>query len=181
MFSGLQQPPLTSGEGLKSCLLRLKLPHGCISTKSKLWNASSADNATRNNLGIFKSVGMANNFKRKCKCGCGEVFETRRRDKFYLDKSHQVSNNNLVQYDRYRKLLPIQTMERQSYNLYLSVLGKEESVTCSGDFLRGKGIKLGLFNHYEIIDGRKESALFDIIIIPDRLRKDMYTIQKRKS
>ena len=98
-----------------------------------------------------------------------------------MDKSHQVSNNNQVQYDRYRKLLPIQTMERQSYNLYLSVLGNEESVTCSGDFLRGKGIKLGLFNHYEIIDGRKESALFDIIIIPDRLRKDMYTIQKRKS
>ena len=124
---------------------------------------------------------MAYNFKRICKCGCGEVFETRKRDKLYLDKSHQVSNNNQVQYDRYRKLLPIQTLERHSYNLYLSVLGKKESVTCSGDFLRGKGIQLGLLNHYEIIDGRKEPALFDIVIIPDRLRKDRYTIQKIKS
>lgn len=86
-----------------------------------------------------------------------------------------------MQYDRYRKLLPIQTMERQSYNLYLSVLGNEESVTCSGDFLRGKGVELGLLNHYATIDGRQEPALFDIVIIPDRLRKDMYTIQKTKS
>lgn len=124
---------------------------------------------------------MPYNFKRICKCGCGEVFETRRMDKFYLDKSHQVSNNNQVQYDRFRKLLPIQTLERQTYNLYLSVLGKKESVTCSGDFLRGKGIKLGLLNHYETIDGLKVPALFDIIIIPDRHRKDMYTIQKIKS
>lgn len=119
--------------------------------------------------------------KRVCKCGCGEAFETRRKDKFHLDKSHQVRKNNQVQYDRYRKLLPIQALERKTYNLYLSLLGEKESVRHSRDFLLGKGIELGLLNHYEIIDGRKESALFDIIIIPDRLRKDMYIIQKIKS
>lgn len=124
---------------------------------------------------------MTHNLKRTCKCGCGEVFETRRKDKFYLKRSHQVRNNNQVQYDKYRKLLPIQTLERQTYNLYLSLLDNKESVTYSRDFLRGKGIDLGLLNHYTIIDGKKEPALFDIVIIPDKLRKDMYTIQKIKS
>lgn len=124
---------------------------------------------------------MANNFKRTCKCGCGEVFETRRKDKFYLDKSHQVSNNNQVQYDRYRKLLPIQTLERHTYNLYLSLLGEKESVKRSREFLRGKGIELGLLNHYTKINGREEHALFDIAIIPDRDDQNMITIQKIKS
>jgi len=180
MSSGLQQPPLTSGEGLKSFLQRLKSPHGCTSTKSKLWNASSADNAIRNNLGIFKSLAMSYSepITLECKCGCGEIFKTRNSVKKYVYPSHQKENNNIVQNAKYRALNKLEAKQRKTLEIYRKMMGNRTRIHRSREFLRGAGADLGILTHYTPYNGKQQPTLHDVMIINDPKDANYVYLQK---
>jgi hypothetical protein len=114
----------------------------------------------------------------ECRCGCGEFFSTRKTNKFYVDITHQKPNNNRNQYDKQRKLRPIQQMEKKTYEIYKKQLGRRMSVRLSREFLKGCGANLGLLNHFETINGKQEHALFDIAIIADRTDSNFLIIKK---
>jgi hypothetical protein len=117
---------------------------------------------------------MSKKYKRQCKC-CGVEFETNRSDKFYVNRSHQVKNNNRTQAKYKEKLHKITSPIYASYRILNKLLGSRERLRKSREYFMGAGAQLGYFTHTDVIDNQIEVILFDIAIIED----EKYVILKR--
>jgi hypothetical protein len=115
-----------------------------------------------------------------CKC-CGESFETSRSDKVYLNKRHQVKHNNQVQYEKIQRLNPLQLRERQTYLIYLRLLGDKEIASFTREFLRGAGADLSLLNRFTTVNGNNQMSLFDVLIIFNSENQQLITLKRQKS
>ncbi len=105
--------------------------------------------------------------KRKtCPC-CGVVFETTRKDKVYLDATHQKYHNNAVQNRKRDQQCRISKDHFDTFRIYQKLLGIEIEATYSKDFLKGKGANLTAFSGIDIIEGEQVEVLFGIAIIPN--------------
>ncbi len=119
---------------------------------------------------------MSKKYKRPCKC-CGVEFETNRSDKFYVDRSHQVKNNNRTQAKYKEKLKKITGPLYSVYRVFDKLLGSRESLRKSRDYLRGAGAKLGYFTHNEKIDNEIVPILIDIAL---HEKDDFITLKRIK-
>ena len=109
---------------------------------------------------------MSKKYKRQCKC-CGVEFETNRSDKFYLNRSHQVNNNNRSQARYKHKHKKITGSLYSVYRILDTLLGSEESYRASKDYLMGAGAKLGFFTHLDKINNKTVPILIDIALIDE--------------
>jgi uncharacterized C2H2 Zn-finger protein len=117
---------------------------------------------------------MSKKYKRQCKC-CGVEFETNRSDKFYVNRSHQVKNNNRTQAKYKEKLKKITGSMYSTYRIFDKLIGSRESLRTSKDYLRGAGAKLGYFTHHDKINNKTVPILIDIALIDE----DNYVTLKR--
>jgi hypothetical protein len=118
--------------------------------------------------------------KLQCKC-CGESFETSRKDKVYLNKSHQVYHNNQVQYEKIKRFSFLQLRERQTYLIYLRLLGDKEIEIFTREFLRGAGADLTLLNRFTTVNGKNQMSLFDVLISFNSENQQLITLKRKKS
>ena len=102
--------------------------------------------------------------RKTCPC-CGEVFETTRKDKVYLDATHQKHHNNAVQNRKRDKNLSLTKEHTKTYQIFRKLLRNNSVVTRSVDFWEGKGADLSLFSGAEMIDGEQTFLLFDLALI----------------
>ena len=112
--------------------------------------------------------------RKTCPC-CGEVFETTRKDKVYLDATHQKHHNNAVQNRKRDKNLSLTKEHTKTYQIFRKLLRNNSVVTRSVDFWEGKGADLSLFTGAEMIDGEQTFLLFDLALI---LNDNFLTIKK---
>jgi hypothetical protein len=110
---------------------------------------------------------MSKKYKRQCKC-CGVEFETNRSDKFYLNRSHQVRNNNVRQSNTRRKQSFVISPLLKTYRILNRILGQKKELTVSKDFLRGAGANIALMTNHNLVNDQEQAVLIDIALIPNR-------------
>jgi hypothetical protein len=104
--------------------------------------------------------------KKTCPC-CEQVFETTRKDKVYLNATHQKRFNNTIQNRKRENQFRLTKDHYTTYRIYRALLGSRIEATYSKDFLKGKGAKLYLMSGVDIMKGERVEMLFDIAIIPN--------------
>ena len=109
---------------------------------------------------------MSKKYRRKCRC-CEEIFETNRSDKFYVNRSHQVKNNNRTQAKYKEKLHKITSPTYAAYRILDKLLGSRERLRKSREYLMGAGAQLEYFTNTDLIDNQIVPILFDIALIED--------------
>jgi hypothetical protein len=114
----------------------------------------------------------------ECKCGCGEMFQTKKTNKKFVNLKHQKDHNNLVQNEKYRSLNEMESRQRKTLGVYKKLLGKKNQIRVSREFLRGAGADLGLVTNFTPFEGNHYYALHKIIIIPDKDDNNYVTLKK---
>ena len=114
----------------------------------------------------------------ECKCGCGEMFQTKKTNKKFVNLKHQKDHNNLVQNEKYRSLNEMESRQRKTLGVYKKLLGKKNQIRVSREFLRGAGADLGLVTNFTPFEGNHYHALHKIIIIPDKDDNKYVTLKK---
>jgi hypothetical protein len=107
---------------------------------------------------------MKRTIRKTCPC-CRVVFETTRKDKVYLDATHQKYHNNAVQNRKRDKNLSLTKEHTKTYQIFRKLLRNNSDVTRSVDFWEGKGADLSLFTGSELIEGKHTFLLFDLALI----------------
>jgi hypothetical protein len=114
----------------------------------------------------------------ECQCGCGEMFQTRKSNKKFVNLKHQKDNNNLVQNEKYRSLNEMESRHRKTHGIYKKMMGKKSQMRLSREFLRGAGAELGLMTNYIPFDGIKYAVLHDVMIITNKEDNNYVTLKK---
>lgn len=114
----------------------------------------------------------------ECKCGCGEMFQTRKTNKEFLNLKHQKDHNNLVQNEKYRSLNEMESRHRKTHDIYKKIMGKKSQIRLSREFLRGAGAELGLISNYTPFEGKQHPTLHDVMIITDKDDSIYVTLKK---
>ena len=114
----------------------------------------------------------------ECQCGCGEMFQTRKTIKEFVNLKHQKDHNNLVQNDKYRSLNEMESRHRKTLGIYKKLMGKKNQVRLSREFLRGAGAELGLMSNYLPFEGINYPVLHNIMIIHDKDDENYVTLKK---
>jgi hypothetical protein len=100
----------------------------------------------------------------KCRC-CEEIFETNRSDKFYVDRSHQVKNNNFRQFDFRRKQSFVISPLLKTYRIFNKILGQKKEITVPKNFLQGAGANIAFLTNHNFVNDQEHAVLIDIAII----------------
>ena len=114
----------------------------------------------------------------ECKCGCGEMFQTKKTNKKFVNLKHQKDHNNLVQNEKYRSLNEMESRHRKTHGIYKKLMGKKSQMRLSREFLRGAGAELGLISNYTPFEGKQQPTLHDVMIITDKDDSIYVTLKK---
>ena len=114
----------------------------------------------------------------ECKCGCGEMFQTKKTNKKFVNLKHQKDHNNLVQNEKYRSLNEMESRHRKTHGIYKKMMGKKSEMRLSREFLRGAGAELGLMSNYLPFEGINYPVLHDVMIIHDKDDNNYVTLKK---
>lgn len=110
-----------------------------------------------------------------CQCGCGEEFVTKRKDKKYLNRKHQVNANNERQNKIHQMQQNVYSKTNKNFRILIDLLGGRLKKTVSKEFLRGKGFNLEYVTKHDVINGILTHFVhhFQLTVI-----KDQVTISK---
>ena len=110
-----------------------------------------------------------------CQCGCGEKFITKRKDKKYKNKDHQVRANNERQNKIHQMQQNVYSKTNKNFRILIDLLGGRLKKTVSKEFLRGKGFNLEYVTKHDVINGILTHFVhhFQLTVI-----KDQVTISK---
>ncbi len=112
-----------------------------------------------------------------CQCGCGEKFITKRNDKKYKNKEHQVRANNYRQYFIQQMMGGVQTILKKNFLILRNLLKGKQTDIVSKEFLRGKGFN---FNHITEIDNNKGKTAFFVFDFKLSFNNELVTIENCK-
>ena len=113
-----------------------------------------------------------------CQCGCGEKFITKRKDKKYLNRKHQVSANNERQYFIQQMMGGVTTILKKNFLILRNFLHGKKQQTVSREFLRGKGFN---FNHITELDKNEGKTAFFVYYFKLLFNNEFVTIENCKS
>lgn len=112
-----------------------------------------------------------------CQCGCGEKFITKRKDKKYLNRKHQVSANNERQYFIQQMMGGVTTILKKNFLILRNFLHGKKQQTVSREFLRGKGFN---FNHITELDKNEGKTAFFVYYFKLSFNNELVTIENCK-
>ena len=112
-----------------------------------------------------------------CQCGCGEKFITKRKDKKYLNRKHQVRANNDRQYFIHQMMGGVQTILKKNFLILRNLSKGKLTKIVSKEFLRGKGFN---FNHITEIDNNKGKIAFFVYDFKLSFNNELVTIENCK-
>ena len=106
-----------------------------------------------------------------CQCGCGEEFMSKRKDKKFKNKEHQVKANNERQYTIQQMQQNVNSKTNKNFRILRDMLGGKLEKTVSKEFLRGKGFDLGYVTKHEFINGILTHFVhhFQLTVIKDQV------------
>jgi hypothetical protein len=112
-----------------------------------------------------------------CQCGCGEEFVTKRKDKKYLNRKHQVNANNERQYFIHQMMGGVTTILKKNFLILRNLLKGQQKQTVSIQFLRGKGFN---FNHITELDNDNDKTAFFVYDFKLSFNNELVTIENCK-
>lgn len=112
-----------------------------------------------------------------CQCGCGEKFITKRKDKKYKNKDHQVRANNERQYFIQQMMGGVTTILKKNFLILRNFLHGKKQQTVSREFLRGKGFN---FNHITELDKNEGKTAFFVYYFKLSFNNELVTIENCK-
>ena len=113
-----------------------------------------------------------------CQCGCGEEFMSKRNDKKYKNKEHQVKANNERQYFIHQMMGGVTTILKKNFLILRNFLHGKHKETVSIEFLRGKGFN---FNHITELDNDNDKTAFFVYDFKLSFNNELVTIENCKS
>lgn len=103
-----------------------------------------------------------------CKCGCGHVFQPRRKDQLYIDKTHYDFNYNQTKRKvKHKNIVEIEKILRTNNRIlekhYKANLGnlKKDSVRCYFEILKAEGFKTANYIGIEERNKMTYQCLYD--------------------
>lgn len=112
-----------------------------------------------------------------CQCGCGEKFITKRKDKKYKNKDHQVRANNERQYFIQQMMGGVTTILKKNFLILRNLSKGKLTDIVSKEFLRGKGFN---FNHITELDKNEGKTAFFVYYFKLSFNNELVTIENCK-
>jgi len=96
----------------------------------------------------------------------GELFDPKRNNQVYANRKNQIDHNNKKAREERNRTNVLDRRLKDNRILIIELIGEDNSVVLSKEYLKGKGFDLSIFNRMLMIDQVQAYGIYEYYLKP---------------